>query len=529
MSDKKNIDRLFQEKFKDFEVTPDDAVWEKIKARQNKNRRRGILIPFWYRVAGVAALVAILFTVGYNVSFDDANPTEEKIVTNTKDTDSPEDAVTSKEEQNNTTTQDVVISPDENKKLKDSDPSTEQFTNSSRTTNSKDAIVSNTIKEKLPVNNKNVNPPIFSEDKVNTKNSNALATNKSSNDKNAITKNNSPENSDVLKEDLIEKNAIAENQKQSPKQKEENPLFVNPDNKNDNIAKTGIAINDKNSETIPGKESETQNQEEKTVEENSKISIFDAINKDEEEALAENSEPSKKWNVSPNIAPVYYDSFGNGSSIDGQFSDNGKTGQVNLSYGVQISYNVNKKLSIRSGVHKVDLGYNTEGVGFAPSVVAQNLENINYNANSTSIFVSDFRNTPPSLAPDVNNDALQNQNEGLLNQRIGYLEVPLEMKYNLVDKKIGINMIGGVSTLFLQDNEISIEAGDFKTPIGQANNLNNISFSGNIGLGFDYEITKEFQINLEPIFKYQFNAFDESANSFRPYYFGVYTGVSFKF
>ena len=33
MSDKKHIDRLFQEGFKDFEATPSDAVWENIEAQ----------------------------------------------------------------------------------------------------------------------------------------------------------------------------------------------------------------------------------------------------------------------------------------------------------------------------------------------------------------------------------------------------------------------------------------------------------------------------------------------------------------
>ena len=33
MGDKKHIDRLFQERFKDFETAPNDAVWESIEAK----------------------------------------------------------------------------------------------------------------------------------------------------------------------------------------------------------------------------------------------------------------------------------------------------------------------------------------------------------------------------------------------------------------------------------------------------------------------------------------------------------------
>ncbi|MCB0387607.1 MAG: hypothetical protein KDD23_02385, partial [Winogradskyella sp.] len=65
MSDKKHIDRIFQEKFKDFEVSPDPHVWKGIQNKLNqpeKNKKK--VIPFWFRIAGVAALLLLLLTVG---------------------------------------------------------------------------------------------------------------------------------------------------------------------------------------------------------------------------------------------------------------------------------------------------------------------------------------------------------------------------------------------------------------------------------------------------------------------------------
>ena len=35
MKEKKHIDRLFQEGFKDFEATPSDVVWKNIEAQLN--------------------------------------------------------------------------------------------------------------------------------------------------------------------------------------------------------------------------------------------------------------------------------------------------------------------------------------------------------------------------------------------------------------------------------------------------------------------------------------------------------------
>src|SRR5690606_2279699 len=69
-----------------------------------------------------------------------------------------------------------------------------------------------------------------------------------------------------------------------------------------------------------------------------------------------------RWCVAPNAAPVFFNSLGKGSSIDSQFNNNSKSSETNMSYGITASYAVSKKLSVRSGVNKVNLGYNTNDV-----------------------------------------------------------------------------------------------------------------------------------------------------------------------
>ena len=65
--------------------------------------------------------------------------------------------------------------------------------------------------------------------------------------------------------------------------------------------------------------------------------------------------------------------------------------------------------------------------------------------------------------------------------------------------------------------------------IGEANNINSTSYSANFGLGLDYSLSKQWNINLEPQFKYQLNTFNNTSGNFRPFFIGVYTGLSFKF
>jgi hypothetical protein len=86
-----------------------------------------------------------------------------------------------------------------------------------------------------------------------------------------------------------------------------------------------------------------------------------------------------------------------------------------------------------------------------------------------------------------------------------------------------------LSTLFLNANAVSVQSAATTMSLGKANNLNDIHFSSNIGLGFKYEFWKNFEAHFEPTFKYQFNTFSRDAGNFRPYFVGLYSGVSFRF
>ncbi|MEX2349666.1 MAG: outer membrane beta-barrel protein, partial [Flavobacteriaceae bacterium] len=141
---------------------------------------------------------------------------------------------------------------------------------------------------------------------------------------------------------------------------------------------------------------------------------------------------------------------------------------------------------------------------------------------------------PPSNLPTMTEDGVpivprSGITPGTMTQQLDYFEIPLELKYALLDSKIGLNLIGGMSTLLLNSNEVSIASDGFSSTIGSANNLNEFSFSTNIGFGLDYKFSKRFIFNLEPMFKYQINPYSDNSVDFKPYYLGVYSGFSYRF
>lgn len=492
MSEKKNIDRLFQEQFKDFEVTPDDALWNKIQDRQKKDKKR-IIIPFWWKFGGAAA--SLLLLLGFYSLWNIEDISSKKI-----------------------TTSPIVSLPNE-----------DMVTH----TPVEQKPITNTLKQDIPKQQQDTQE--FISPKKNEKSSS-----------NRNIKNTTPKENYVLKKPSL---IAATDSKKTPLYKDSKDgidFIKNSDtiirNTKDtsetfttNLTKGKGSSNTVASITNTGAWSSTKTEIDSisTQNDKEKKSIFDVIKeKESKEELATLEEKQNKWQVTPNIAPVYYNSAGSGSSISNEFSDNKKDGGVNISYGIQVAYAINKKFSIRSGVRNVNLNYTTQDIGFAPSINAKNITSIDYNANSENIVVSDFNSqTNPktvNLTAPISDRSLGQEN-GVLHQEFQYIEVPLETSYKLLDTKLGIDMIGGISTLFLTDNSISIDAGDFTTPIGEANNLNAVSFSGNIGLGVHYNLGTQLQLNLEPILKYQFNALNNNPGDFKPYYFGVYTGINFNF
>jgi len=234
---------------------------------------------------------------------------------------------------------------------------------------------------------------------------------------------------------------------------------------------------------------------------------------------------NKKWSVGPTVAPVYYNTLQSGSSISDNLSNNSKSADDALSVGVKVNYQLTKKIQIQSGLNKVELAYNTEDVNAYISSVKNADNNINTNKPGVIVTpISNLQNDLPSL-----NDINKSSVSGTLNQSIEYFELPIEMKYNLYDKKVGLNLVGGFSTFILTKNTVTIASQNNITNLGESNNLNSFNFSGNLGVDLDYKINKSWYLNVAPMFKYQFNTYSNNSGNFRPYYFGVYSGLNYKF
>jgi len=100
--------------------------------------------------------------------------------------------------------------------------------------------------------------------------------------------------------------------------------------------------------------------------------------------------------------------------------------------------------------------------------------------------------------------------------------------YKISDNKFKTHLIGGFSTLFLKENQIRLSTSSFSKE-GKANNLNNINFSGNLGVDFNYNLNTNWSLHINPMFKTQLNTFNKNPDRFQPYTIGIYTGIHYQF
>lgn len=517
MSERKNIDKLFQEKFKHFEATPAEEVWHTIEAKLNEKKKRRI-IPFWWKFSGVAAIVLLGLLLYKSVLRSEWNGKNSVVIETT--TEKTESKQTTKSPENNSqnipfipnsktgkTTTNAIVDQQNNAHEKQSVSTPEEpykMTLSSHTPQRNVAQLKTAITPSLK-NKENSNPlkqvvnKSLAEEQVNqiatseTTSKNTPALNKSM----PLRENNSTVDKTTVTQKSIDLSILKDSDNSNSK-------IVTPEkNVNDTTQIAGVTTN----------------------------ALEELLN--EKESKEKQQSKENRWQITSAIAPVFLGSVSNGSSIDPMFKNNDKQYNTNISVGVGITYAINNTISLRTGINKMAVDYNTNDIAFYADLENTGFSTINPSKNGQMIHVENISSNPS--VPMENNGLLPfestffHKNEGYINQKMGYYEVPVELTYAIINKRFGVKIISGISTFFLDQNSISVVSDNISVDLGQANNLNDIHFSTNLGLGIKYGFFKSFEINIEPTVKYQWNTFSSNAGSFKPYIVGVYSGISYKF
>ena len=218
--------------------------------------------------------------------------------------------------------------------------------------------------------------------------------------------------------------------------------------------------------------------------------------------------------VSVFYGPTIYSSFTKGSSINSSFKKNDNAIVLNTSYGI-IYRRMFENSRFRIGFSKTNLSYKT----IVPS--------------NNNQFITDYSNIElhPNFTKQSINATFKDNNKVELTQNLSYYEIPLELYKPLTKwkSKFGIDLILGITPQVFDKNNLVLTGSNNESfEIGKATNVRDVNIGIHIGLGVNYQITKNIQLDLNPIFKYQSIPYKDH-HSFNPFYVAIQSGFSYKF
>ena len=469
IKDKKNIDLLFEEGLKGFRSAPPVNSWERLEKDLDKSNLGTTFV--YTRWIAASILILIAFGAGYfyaTYKLDNQIEIANDITPPTHD--------------------EQLIAPSEANL--DIEP-----------------LIEKTIKEEKATENVSDSSPSIEKTPIN------LA-------------NNSIDNKNQASLGKKDKEIIAEI-----------PISEVIINKNEEIVEADIIDVQKDEEfTI------LTDQKEKIQVNNKELANLDLYPQTEDDYnIGLNNKKQLKWSVGAQFAPVisYREISGTSgnnqqnSTINNTESELNNTEESLLSYsgGVDISYNIGKRWSIQSGVYLSRIGQvNNDALNFKQENSEYLLFSINTSTGDINLV---FEKVPEDIRkinpPKDTLESIDVSNVKIV-QNFDLFEIPLVIKYKILNKKFGINVSGGFSPAYLLSNNTKLEVNGEKYNVGSSSNLNTMIINTTFSLGINYALSHKLSVNMEPTFKYSLNPINNNSQfNYRPYYFSWFAGVRYSF
>lgn len=249
--------------------------------------------------------------------------------------------------------------------------------------------------------------------------------------------------------------------------------------------------------------------------------------------------------LSGEYSPTYAYRDVSGTAVSGM----NESGLMTSGGGFNVAVKMNSRWQIETGVKYAMLGQEVTPQTEMRSVYgmadfsAENsvtLQEVQLN-NSLGVIERD-------VSPAINSDVREFQNvsnalvemksetsfvdeSSVLEQNLSYLQVPFTLRYQLLQQgPVLLSLAGGVGANWLVDNTAYLEMGGQRQNVGQTGGVAGLSFSTHAGVAVSVPLYRGLGVRMEPRFNYFLSDISEdSPGKFRPYSFGVFTGLFYEF
>lgn len=249
------------------------------------------------------------------------------------------------------------------------------------------------------------------------------------------------------------------------------------------------------------------------------------------------SESRSKWSIGGRVSPVYsYRSISGDAfqtpdeSVDVDYFNSNENGLTTIAGGISLDFIFNNRLSLGSGMYLSRVGQQNNEVLAYNDPESSSMYKLTSSVGSVSVNPRKFETAiveqPASDKDTMPGDYMVN---GSFVQNLDYLEVPLVLKYKVLDKKFSVNLMGGVSPGILVNNSSYFEVDGEKSQTGTTQNIEPFIYNSIIGIGLEYAINRKLSLNMEPSFKYALSPVNSNNGlNYHPYSLSWFTGISYK-
>ena len=289
---------------------------------------------------------------------------------------------------------------------------------------------------------------------------------------------------------------------------------------------------------------------------------FPAVNEFDRELIAANIRTDENvsitesgWKMGVNFSPGY---ASHTSNHTGEYARNmtyqTSEGNANVTGGISVQYKTGKRWSVESGVYYAQNGQksgNSQNV-FASSAERQGDFELasaagdyyfntavkvaeNQMAMNSTAGIIEFDHVPqgtvlaanPEESAAFSNTLLTN---GEFNQVFEFVEIPLYLRYLLIDSRFDVELIGGVNAGVVVGNNAFMENEYGLQNVGKTQDISSVNMSGTLGIGMNYALGKRISLAVEPRVNYFLNSINKNPDvDYRPYRIGVHTGLYYEF
>ena len=270
--------------------------------------------------------------------------------------------------------------------------------------------------------------------------------------------------------------------------------------------------------------------------------------------LTQNQEKGKgRWLVGAQVSPEYNVSRSSHSQVYASNMLNASSTPVDLGGGISVEFKKGKRWSLQSGVYYSGMGQSSGNSSFPNrNLVSSDYSTehgkeyfnapVNIDSKSSKMMMNsaagviEFSGIPSGIVLGTNlEDKSLASNAVVVSdasfiQNFEYIEIPLYLRYTIIDSRFGVEMLGGFSSNVLVGNNTYMESNTGKSLVGSTQNMESLNYSGTLGIGLKYGLSKRFYLNVEPRVKYYLNSLNSNSDvTYKPYTIGVFTGLSYEF